>query len=61
LGVARWQENEDVAIYSVTFQVALKRGTVNLDVLHFDRFRARHYRRNVCLNLSGKCRHQKPA
>ncbi len=50
-GVAGWQDDNDVAIDGIAFQIALQRGAVNFDALHRYGFRSLHYGRHVGLNL----------
>ena len=50
------QEDDHIAIYSVTLQIAFQRLAMNLDVLHGDRLCARNHRRHLGLDL----RHARP-
>lgn len=58
LRVTRREENENVAVCGVSFQIALESGTVNFDSLDYDRLGTGNRRGNFRLNLSGKARRE---
>jgi hypothetical protein len=54
-GVAGRQEDEDVAIDGVAFEISFECGAMNFDVLDGDRLRAGYGRRHLSLDLGESC------
>ncbi len=50
-GVTRRQEDNDIAVDGIAFQIAFQCRAVNLDVLHCHGFGAGHDGRHIGLNL----------
>ena len=50
-GIAGRQEDNDVAVDGIAFQIAFQCGAVNLDVLHRHGLGAGHWQRYLCLDL----------